>query len=140
MSGTASPSEESASRDSRLYLFAQELSRQPIDEMQPGAGQAGNGLILVMWPFEFRRGVIQRVLDIRAGIRASEQDMSHDTLYIIQARRQKTMIQLKPPSLAAIEGHDGTIVLRSISQKVAASPWGRAGRARSGLGRGGVGM
>src|SRR3954447_15597242 len=32
------------------------------------------------------------------------------------------------------------VSLLSQSQKVAASSWGRAGRARSGLGRGGVGM
>src|SRR4051794_14723986 len=36
--------------------------------------------------------------------------------------------------------HPVAVSLSSQSQKVAASSWGRAGRARSGLGRGGVGM
>jgi hypothetical protein len=63
-----------ASADQRLILLSEKSAGPSVDQMQPGAGLACNGLIL-----GFRRVliVVQPVLNFQPGRRAAEKSMGH---------------------------------------------------------------
>ena len=58
----------------RALLFAQKLAGFLVDEMQPGAGEAGHGNVGI--GLVFRRGVRKPMLHVGAQLRAFEEDMA----------------------------------------------------------------
>jgi hypothetical protein len=57
-----------------LVVLTQQLAVFSIDEMYPGAGRTGDGLVLVFGNIWI---VIQLVLDVEAGRRAPENELAH---------------------------------------------------------------
>ena len=70
-----------------LVVLTQQLAGFSIDQMYPGAGRTGDRLVLV---FGNTWIVIQLVLDVEAGRRAPENELTHP--FNLMTPRHQTMI------------------------------------------------